>query len=383
MKKLRILNVDDTVTSRYSVTRELKLAGFEVDEASTGKEALKLSESLPDLILLDVQLPDISGFEVCGRVRANPATASIPILHLSAARISNEDQALGLEGGADGYLTHPFDPLVLIATARALIRMRGAENELRAEKAKQTQTLEKLQLEKDLRERFVAALTHDLRTPLTAAKLCAELMLRKSDEPGNTQRLSSRIVDNIDRADTMIRNLLDANRIQAGEKLPLKISECDMLDSIRDAVQDLATIHGDRVYLKSGSTGVRGYWDCDGLRRIVDNLCNNAFKYGSPIKPVTVGLKDLGEQVEISVHNYGTPLSAHETEQLFGLFQRSAAARKSGQQGWGLGLTLVRGVAEAHGGAARVESSAEAGTTFFVLLPKDSRSAQAGDTDVV
>jgi DNA-binding response OmpR family regulator len=127
--KITILNVDDNEAGRYAVSRILKQAGFEVLEAASGEEALRLVDRNPDLIILDVKLPDIDGFEVCRRIKSNPATSLIPILHLSATYQDSESRVKGLEGGADSYLTHPIEPLVLIASIRALLRIREGEAE--------------------------------------------------------------------------------------------------------------------------------------------------------------------------------------------------------------------------------------------------------------
>ncbi|HLP15210.1 MAG TPA: response regulator [Bacteroidota bacterium] len=127
----RILNVDDNDAGRYSVTRILQHAGFQVLEAANGREALRLADEGPDLILLDVKLPDISGLEVCRRIRANERTASIPVVHLSAAYVGNDDLASAIEQGADGYLTHPIDAKVLVATINGFLRLKTAEQRLR------------------------------------------------------------------------------------------------------------------------------------------------------------------------------------------------------------------------------------------------------------
>ena len=125
---ISILHVDDDEANRYVHTRMLQRAGFNVTEATTGAQALQLvAEIKPDLIVLDVKLPDIHGFEVCRKIKNDPATASIPVLHLSASFIQMEDKAEALEGGADGYLTQPVESRELIATVNALLRMRQAE----------------------------------------------------------------------------------------------------------------------------------------------------------------------------------------------------------------------------------------------------------------
>lgn len=131
MPQPTILNVDDDAAVRYVRTRVLQQAGFGVTEAATGKEALRLAANLPNLILLDVHLPDLNGLEVCRRLKADPATQFIPVMHLSATAREVTDTVRGLNCGADGYLTEPVEPEVLVATARALLRAREAEQTVR------------------------------------------------------------------------------------------------------------------------------------------------------------------------------------------------------------------------------------------------------------
>ena len=127
---LRILHVDDTDAQRYAISRVLRHAGFEVLEARTGQQALDIVKRLPDLVILDVNLPDISGFAVCKQIKANEATSRIPVLHLSATMVSTDARVAGLDGGADGYLVQPVEPDELVATIRALLRVRKTEEAL-------------------------------------------------------------------------------------------------------------------------------------------------------------------------------------------------------------------------------------------------------------
>jgi PAS domain S-box-containing protein len=124
----RILLVDDDLVKRYTIAKTLIRAGFEIQEAGSGGEALRLVASLPDLVILDVKLPDIDGFEVCRRIKSIPATSAIPVLHISTTFIDMEDKVHGLDSGADGYLTNVAEPMELIATVRALLRARRAED---------------------------------------------------------------------------------------------------------------------------------------------------------------------------------------------------------------------------------------------------------------
>lgn len=135
-----ILHIDDNETNRYVVARILRNAGFAVMEAATGEGGLEaIASAKPDLVILDVQLPNINGFEVCRQIKSNPATANLPVLHLSAHFTESRDKAQGLDSGADGYLAQPVEPIELIATVRALLRMRRAE-ELASAMAREWQT---------------------------------------------------------------------------------------------------------------------------------------------------------------------------------------------------------------------------------------------------
>jgi DNA-binding response OmpR family regulator len=133
---ITILNVDDHDGSRYTVTEIFHSATFDVIEAANGAEALRLVKENPDIVLLDVNLPDIDGFEVCARIKADPDTSLIPVLILSATSIDEQSRVKGLESGADGYLTQPLAPELLVATVKSLLRMRQAEVKARASEEK-------------------------------------------------------------------------------------------------------------------------------------------------------------------------------------------------------------------------------------------------------
>ena len=230
--------------------------------------------------------------------------------------------------------------------------------------------LQKLQEEKDVRERFVATLSHDLRTPLTSAKLTAQVIRRTFAHEEKVMRSSDRIISNIDRVDSMIQDLLDASRLSAGEPLPLVCEDCELSTVVHSTMEDLRQIHGNRFNVIEDSTDIKGFWDCNGIKRIIENLCNNAIKYGDPHLPITVRIschsKDI---VDLSVHNFGKPIPSEEIKHLFEPYRRAADAHTTGKKGWGIGLMLVKGVVDAHNGHIEVTSKKEEGTTFSIKLP--------------
>lgn len=228
--------------------------------------------------------------------------------------------------------------------------------------------LNDLREERLAREQFVAALSHDLRTPLTASKVSAQLLVRKFGDNLEIKKLADRIASHIERSDGMIRDLLDVMRIKAGESLPLVMSECDLNKVISEVIEDLSAMYGDRLRVTTTSD-IHGHWSCHGIRRILENLCNNAIKYGDPHEVVLISTIKHKDQVEIRVHNKGNPIAAEDMNKMFQPYHRTKSAVGGGKKGWGLGLTLVKGIIDAHKGKIAVESSKKKGTSFIVFLP--------------
>ena len=199
-----ILSVDDNEASRYAIARTLRQAGFRVIDAGTGTDALRRAhEDTPDLILLDVKLPDIDGFEVSRRLKDDPATAPIPVLQITATYSSVEHWAQALNAGADGYLTHPAEPMVLIATIRALLRAREAERALREANR--------------LKDDFLATLSHELRTPLNAIVGWAHVLRTPNLAPAVTARAVESIQRNAEAQTRLVADILDVSRIVTGK----------------------------------------------------------------------------------------------------------------------------------------------------------------------
>lgn len=236
-------------------------------------------------------------------------------------------------------------------------------------------TIRALEAERSIREQFVAVLAHDLRGPLAAAKLGADLLSQSPSSLDARRELAVRIGRNLDRLDRMIRDLLDANRIRAGERLPLRLDSCDLAQIAEEVAEELRMLHGDRFVVQAGPRIV-GIWSADELRRALWNLATNAVKYGDPDRPITLAVGRTDGKAIASVHNWGPAIAPEDQVHLFDTYARGACALEARAPGWGLGLTLVRGCAEAHGGSVSAASSDAEGTTFTIELPVDARPYQ-------
>jgi signal transduction histidine kinase len=201
--------------------------------------------------------------------------------------------------------------------------------------------------------------------------MSAELIRRRPDQPPSPA-LTSRIIDNLESANTMIEDLLDASKIRAGQKITSQIQHIDLVQIVSSTLENLSTIHGDRFKLQSPDK-VEVWLSPNGMRRIIENLCSNAIKYGSPIDPVIVVIEPGQNQISLLVHNKGHQLNPIDRNKLFEPFERGSSVEIAGKKGWGIGLTIVKGITEAHEGEVSVDATDD-GTTFKIKLPMDARN---------
>jgi signal transduction histidine kinase len=164
----------------------------------------------------------------------------------------------------------------------------------------------------------------------------------------------------------MIQDLLDANKLKAGEKLPIHPCEMCLNDVVSESVADFSALYGDR-FLINGPKEACGFWCGKAMRRMVDNLLDNAVKYGDPVKPVEISIDQNQDQTSLKVHNYGPVIPENERKKLFEPFKRARTNDK--KTGWGIGLSLVKGLVEAHNGEVFLDSKPSEGTSFKLVFP--------------
>lgn len=227
------------------------------------------------------------------------------------------------------------------------------------------------------RERFAAALTHDMRGPLTATMTALELILMSNDVT-RIKMVAAKALNNVQRMNGMVDELLNTMAFHSGEKIRLDLDRVDMCEVVKEVQADAQAARGPRIVVDARS--IVGHWDRLALKRATENLVGNALKYGAPDTPVTIAIREVHERLLLTVHNHGPQIPPEEQECIFQMYRRAEAARSGAHQGWGIGLPYVRAVAESHGGSIGLDSSAERGTTFVIDIPLDARIVQDAPT---
>jgi signal transduction histidine kinase len=228
----------------------------------------------------------------------------------------------------------------------------------------------------DIQELFMVTLTHDLRGPLNTIKMGAQLTLTQFKSGNRYGDIVAKILGAADRLNSMIQNLLDVSRLRAGYGLAVEFEVCNLNGLVKDIVEDLALVYGDRFVVCSDAD----VWiSCSPkeMRRVIENLATNAAKYGAPATPITLTVQQAETQASLTVHNQGQPIDPSAQSILFQQFRRSTSTED--QTGWGLGLFLAKSIVEAHQGTIAVSSEAGRGTSFIVELPKFPHTQVAGE----
>ena len=498
--KPTVLNVDDNSANRYLRSRVLRTAGFEVIEAETGRAALQVaSEKRPDLVLLDINLPDISGIEVCRLLRADYGTRRIPIVHISATQVSPVDESTSLDAGADIYLAEPVAPHELSSAVRALLRLRTTERGLEATEqrlrlategtgiatwdidvasraavwSRQFNTMLGLSAAPDapslntwlervhpddrpalgaafaaaiggaefssehrvvtpagetkyvyavgrvhadetgtgarligvatditlrkraeaeregalrqaqdaqrlaeqavrMKDEFLAMLSHELRTPMSA--MMGWLHLLKTGKLAPDQQIAA--LDTIERnariQTQLVNDLLDVSRIVTG-KMELE-AEVMALDRALETAIDSARLEGQRLGIELAASLGRGVWPIRGnpqrVQQIFSNLLSNALKFSPKGSRIEVRLERAGDEAHVSIIDQGEGIEIGLLPYIFDRFRQADSSTRRRHGGLGLGLAIVRSLVELHGGRVSAASPGLGrGATFTVVFP--------------
>jgi|YelNatPaOPRAMG01_1025707.scaffolds.fasta_scaffold00203_18 Osmosensitive K+ channel histidine kinase len=364
----RILVVDDAPDNLILLEKLLKRNGFDVINAASGKECIAKSQAEnPDLIILDVAMPDMNGFETLKHIRENELTRSIPVIFLTANLKDAKSIEEGLSLGADEYLTKPINQDELLARVRSLLRAVMAEREL-----------------EQVKSDFQSMLVHDLRSPLSSIMGVLELAVN-GEFDSDPQALKDFLRSAYDTASKMlelINNILDVAKLEAG-KLQLNKQPNDLNSVVATAaarLKVLAKEKGINLLVQADSSIPFFEFDAGKIEQVVINLLSNAIKFTSHDGTVIIRtyVKHFGEEVPglsagdyaaVDVEDTGIGISKDDLSSIFERYRQGKSAVSIAQKGTGLGLTIVKRIVESHGGKVFVQSELGKGTKFTFVLP--------------
>ena len=357
-----ILVVDDDATNRALIRAYLADDG-RVVEAASGPEALQLLRAEPiDLLLVDVMMPGMSGYELCREVKGRTSgDVLLPVLMLTALT-EQESRNAGLEAGADDYLNKPVNRHELRLRVAAFLKLRGQDRLIR----RQVEELRQLDA---LKDDLVSLMVHDMRSPLAA--VLAELDMLRSDIPDGELRAGAASAHAAaGRLREIVDDILQVRLLEEG-KLNLDLQACPISDIVKEAVagvEPIAVERGVSVSLMSNG-GPPLSVDRKLVRRAVENILANAIKYSPRRASVEVLTRAAEGGIEVAVADRGPGIPDALKSKLFEKFGSVEMARGEGRRGYGLGLYLVRLVASAHGGRALAQNREGGGSIFGLWLP--------------
>lgn len=223
----------------------------------------------------------------------------------------------------------------------------------------------------DMQARLMGTLAHDIRNPLSTAKLAVEMLGMDIDQE-RREKLRNMSLSGINKALKLIEELLGTISVKAGEGMSFNFDRIDILKEVQGLYREAKEIYSVPLELECAADKIEGVFDPTTIRRSLENLITNAIKYGSRQQPITIRLADTGKDIELSVHNYGNPIPEEKQQNIFNFLKHGTTKTDGHPQSWGIGLTLVKMVAEAHGGSVKLDSNKMDGTTFTIILDKQA-----------
>lgn len=367
----KILIVDDRPENLVALEVILKDLDVELVKATSGNEALKATLYHDfALALLDIQMPEMDGYELASILREEEKTARLPFIFISAVYTGNNDVFKGYEQGAFSYLTKPFQPEILINKVKFFIEKHQQEIALyQLNEDLKEKNIDLEMINKEL-ESFTYSVSHDLRAPLRAINGYAEVLQRgyeqNLDDKG--KQFLGKVISSAERMEDLIEKLLAFSRLGRRklnkEQIDMKVLTQDALEDVRTSspyripqldIQELPSVQGDKEL----------------LRQVMINLISNAFKYSSKKDDAHVEINALRQDHEIiySVKDNGAGFDMNHAGKLFGVFQRMHGSAEF--EGTGVGLAIVQRIVEHHGGRVWAEAEKDKGATFFFSLPAE------------
>jgi signal transduction histidine kinase len=366
---IKILIVDDLDENRFALEALLRRDDLEILSARSGAEALELLLAQQvGLALVDVQMPEMDGFELAELMRGAERTRTVPIIFVTAGASDQQRVFKGYEAGAVDFLYKPIEARILKSKVDVFVELAQQRQQLAAEVSEKTERLR-------LNEMFTAMLGHDLRGPLSAIVMSSILSEKRAIDE-TQRRAATRTLESAKRMSRMISDMLDLARARLAGGIPVDRKTIDLAAVIDKTIDQYRSAAPAREIDVRRDGSLNGEWDADRIEQMVANLVDNALQHGDAARPVTCVLDGSTQsEVVLSISNGGV-IPPELLPHVFDPF-RSRNAYRSRSEGLGLGLYIAEQIVRAHGGAIEVESGPDDMTTFRIALPRTSDAVAA------
>ncbi len=359
-----ILIVDDTAENLRLLAGMLAAAGYEVRPVTNGRQALQAAaHSAPDLVLLDINMPGMDGYEVCRRLKEIPLVRDVPVIFLTALT-DTSDKLKGFGVGGVDYIAKPFQIEEVQARVNVHISLRRTQQEL-------ARNFERLRDLEKLRDDLVHMIVHDMRSPLMVIMGHLDLLKAMLEERVSPDVASSlaEAASGIRRLTVMANDLLDVSKMEEG-RLTLNCQTCDLLALAREVATEISTLDRSREIIVVA--GAPAWVSCDVgiMRRTLQNLLDNAIKHTPSGSAVRVSVIESGNQVRLSVIDRGPGVPVESREKIFDRFGSVQTRADMQYHSVGLGLAFCKLAAQAHAGTIGVDKADGVGSVFWVQLAR-------------
>lgn len=385
-KDAAILIVDDNPANCDLLSKRLSRQGYRCTQALGGKQALQMIEQdAPDIMLLDMMMPEMDGLEVLRILRQRHDSISLPVLMVTA-RNQGEDVVSAFAAGANDYIEKPVDFPVLLARLQHHLEHKRLDDEVKTSRARLEEQNRRLEVGNQYKDNFLSSMSHELRTPLNAVLGFSEVLLDEMLGPLNDKQKQycREIYNSGSYLLLIINDLLDLSKIEAG-KLELDLQRSDvsaLIEAVMGLMKEKAQRRGITLVCQVDEQLSHVEWDSLRVKQMLINLLSNALKFTESGKGVTLsaGLA-ANDEAMLSVADEGCGISAEDLTRIFLPFEQATSPmKKRNVEGTGLGLALVSRLAALHGGRVEVESEVGVGSRFTLYLPcrRSSGHTEAG-----
>ena len=374
-----ILIVDDKSENIIALKRILEKHKFEVDTALSGEEALKkVLKNNYDLIILDVQMPGLDGFEVAESISGYSKTKDIPIIFLSAVNVNKQFISKGYASGGRDYLVKPFDPDVLVLKVKTFIKLYEQTTALQNMQQVLVEEIEFRKQAERTKDEIITMASHELKTPLTSIKGYMQMVERSVDRDlkDDAKKYLERTRQQLEKLNILIDDLLDTSKIASG-KLEFKNRVYDIDPIIENSVDIIRQTYTSHQIIKTGQAGVKVYGDQIRIEQVILNYLTNAIKYSPNSTEILFDVSLLSsDEILINVTDSGIGIPKDKQEQLFTKFYRVEESSNR-FQGLGMGLYICAEIIKRHHGRYGVDSEPGRGSSFYFTLPVYDNKEQA------